>query len=257
MNLFLERPLVFFDLETTGTDVAKDRIISIAGKKYMDGSGSTDSITYLKRIVNPGIPILAASSIIHGFNDAFVKELRPFNFYAGEILKFCTDCDLAGFNLLNFDVPLLWEEFARAGKTWNLDDVNIIDAGNIFKKKEPRTLAAGLKFYCNRDHAEAHEAQADVEATADVLFAQLQRYDDLKPMTVAEVASFSRMDDRIDLAGKFVRNEKGEAIYNFGKHKGSRVKDEIGFLAWMRGKDFTSNTLIRVERMLAEMRGGL
>lgn len=253
MNLFLERPLVVFDLETTGVDVAKDRIVSIAGKVFSGDAPETNHT--FEYLINPGMPIPKAASDVHGITDEMVKNAPKFEQVAGEILARFSGADLAGFNLINFDVPMLWEEFARADTTWNLDGIQIVDAGNIFKKKEPRTLSAGVKFYCGREHADAHNALADVEATAAVLFAQMDIYDDLAKMNLPKLAEFSRMDNRIDLAGKFVRNEAGEAVYNFGKHKGARVSDDPSFAAWMRGKDFTANTLMHVESILGELRG--
>ncbi len=253
MNLFLERPLLVFDLETTGTDVAKDRIVTLAGKKIF-GEDMAETFDFA---FNPVIPIPPEATAVHGITDEMAANAPLFRDSAKNLLILFTGCDLAGFNNINFDVPLLWEEFARANLSWNLDGIHILDAGNIFKKKEPRTLTAGLKFYCGREHAEAHNALADVEATADVLFAQLERYNDLKAMNLPEIAAFSRMDNRIDLAGKFIRNEQGDAIYNFGKQRGLRVKDDPSLAAWMMGKDFTSNTLMHAQRLLKELRGGL
>lgn len=246
MNLFLSRPLCFFDIESTGTDVARDRIISLAVKKFLPDGESHG----LQFIVNPGMPIPAESSKIHGFTDDIVKDLPPFKTKAAPLFDFILACDLAGYNCLNFDVPLLYEEFARCGITWDLAGVRIIDVGNIFKKKEERTLEAAVKFYCHRQMEHAHNAVADVEATADVLDGQLTAYTDLAAMSVEKLAEFSRFDDRIDLAGKIVRNAQGEAVYNFGKVKDVRVIDDRGFGEWILRNDFTQNTKDVVRRIL-------
>ncbi len=246
MNLFLSRPLAFFDIESTGTDVAKDRIISLAVKKFFPGDNTITG----KWIVNPGISIPAETAKIHGFTDDIVKDLPRFDAKAREVFELITACDLGGYNLLNFDVPLLYEEFVRCGITWDLTGMRIIDVGNIFKKKEERTLSAAVKFYCHREMVDAHNALADVEATADVLDGQLTAYTDLAAMSVEKLAEFSRFDDRIDLAGKIMRNDQGDAVYNFGKAKGTRVVDDPGFGQWILRNDFTRNTKDVVARLL-------
>jgi DNA polymerase-3 subunit epsilon len=236
--LFLERPIAFFDIEATGVDVTKDRIVSIyIDVLYPDGQRQSKEWR-----CNPGFEMSAEVVAIHGITNEAVKDCPPFKEQARGIYSAIRGCDLGGFNLLNFDVPLLWEEFHRAGIKWSLRGVEIIDVGNIFKKKEERTLSAGVRFYCGREHTGAHSADADVRATIDVLDAQLKRYSDLNGLPVSALAKFSQFDDRVDLAGKIVRNKDGEPVYSFGNSKGVRVKDDPGFARWMLGKDFSENT---------------
>src|SRR5262249_52559852 len=161
-------------------------------------------------------------------------------------------CDLLGYNLLRFDLPLLSEELDRCGKVLDLTGVHVVDAGNIFKIKETRTLEAALLFYCGEKHESAHTADGDTEATAKVLAGQMKRYPDLAPMTVEQLAKFSRMDDNIDFAGKLVRDEKGEACYNFGDKKGTRLRDDRGLALWMLNKDFPADTKRHIRRILDE-----
>jgi DNA polymerase-3 subunit epsilon len=246
MKMKLIRPICFFDIESTGLDVARDRIISIAIKKQLpDGFCAGEQFKF-----NPGIPINPEASAKNGFTDESVKGFPSFKSKSKEIHLHFLGCDLCGYNLINFDVPILWEEFFRCGITWDLSEVNIIDAGNIFKKKEERTLSAAVKFYCLKEMQNAHDALADVTATAEVLDGQLERYPDLDFMSVVELAAFSKMDKRIDLAGKFVTNKKGEAVYSFGKSKGLTVVQDPGFAHWMLTKDFTENTKAVARQLL-------
>lgn len=246
--LKLTRPLLCFDVESSGTDPANNRIITLhATLMNPDGSGQTGSW-----MVKPPFHIPAAVTAIHGITDEIVKDKPPFKNVAKDIFRMFLNCDLLGFNLLNFDIPILWEEFYRCGITWDLKSINIIDAGNIFKKKEERTLAAALKFYCKQVHESAHDAAADVQATIDVLQGQLIRYDDLAAMDMAALAEFSKFDNRVDLAGKIVLNEQGEPVYNFGKSKGVRVVDDQGFGFWILGKDFSENTKQAIRRIFDE-----
>lgn len=236
--LFLERPIAFFDIEATGVDVAKDRIVSLFIRRlYPDGSQSA-----LSWMFYPGFDMSPEVIAIHGITNEAVHGCPRFESSALEVHGAITGCDLGGFNLLNYDVPLLWEELFRAGIKWNLTGVNIVDVGNIFKKKEERTLSAGVRFYCGRNHDGAHSAEADVDATIDVLDAQLKRYQELNALSMDKLAEFSQFDRRVDLAGKLVRNDQGAVVYNFGNSKGVRIQDDIGFARWMLGKDFTENT---------------
>jgi len=246
--LKLDRPLCIFDLEATGLDVANDRIVSIAAVKiFIDGHRGE-----VTQKIRPGIPIPPEASKIHGITDADVATAPTFSDIARFLHECLADSDLAGFNLLNFDVPLLWEEFHRTGIEWDLTGVRIIDVGNLFKKKEPRTLAAAVMFYCGREHMDAHSADADAHATADVLHGQLARYPDLAAMNLDQLAEFSRLEEfpRIDLAGKFIRDAEGEPVYNFGKNKGTRVCDDPGLCRWMLNRDFSANTLMHARAIL-------
>lgn len=244
----LKKPIVFFDIESTGVDVAKDRIVSLYMRKDLCSIGGVRQVW--KHLINPGILIPPEATKVHGITDEMVKDCPTFKDVAAEFYNFLIGADIAGFNLINFDVPMLWEEFNRAGIDWSLAGVHIVDAGNIFKKKEERTLSAAMKFYCGKDHDQAHDASGDVEATSEVLSAQLGRYADLGQMDIKALAEFSAFDKRIDLAGKIVRNESGVPVYSFGKSKGTPVMDNQGFAHWMLGQDFSSQTKTVVRSIL-------
>jgi DNA polymerase-3 subunit epsilon len=244
-----DRPLIVFDVEATGVDPAKDRIVSLAALRMCELEDPQPQTMSL--IFNPQVEMSEDVIAIHGISNLTASIHGTFVDGAVQVYSFFAGCDLAGFNLINFDVPILYEEFARAGIEWDLDGVRILDAGNIFKKKEQRTLAAAVKFYCGGEHTGAHNADADVMATLAVLKAQLKRYPDLGEMTVEQLAEFSRFDNRVDLAGKIIRNAQGEPVYNIGKSKGVRVVDDWGFGYWMLDKDFTSETKSVIRRILA------
>ncbi len=254
--LTLTRPLCFFDIEGTGLDTAKDRIISIAiGKIFPDGS-----LLKLTREFNPGIPIPPETTEVNGYTDEIVKDFPPFHESAHEIHRFIEGCDLAGYNHRNYDTPLLYEEFARCAIDWNLDGILFLDVGAIFKKKEPRDLKSALKFYCNKQLADAHQAMPDVVATIDVLAGQRQRYQDLSGMSFPELCEYSKMDDRIDLAGKICRDKDGDPCFMIGNPRGRKVKDDLGFARWMEGKDFPSQTmkvLRQIVKDILETQGSL
>ena len=241
MKLSLKKALIFLDLETTGVDVAKDRIVQIALIRYMpDGSQEE-----YNEIINPEIPIPVQTSEIHGIYDVDVIGKPNFKERSEEIIKFIGDGDFAGFNSNRFDVPLLLEEFARNGIDFPMKDRKLIDVQNIFHKKEERTLAAAMKFYCGRELENAHDALADVRATADVLMAQLERYEDLEGSSEF-LHDFSRRNKNLDFVGRFVENDKGIPCFNFGKHKGKPVaevlKAEPSYYSWMMQGDFPHYT---------------
>jgi DNA polymerase-3 subunit epsilon len=227
MKLILERPLAFIDIESTGTNKDTDRIIEISiCKLHPDGSREMKT----KRI-NPGVPIPAASTAIHGIKDEDVKDEPLFAEISKSLYSFLDNCDICGFASNRFDVPILFVEFGRAGIYWDYTRFSMIDAGEIFKIKEPRTLAAAYKFYCDKDIEKAHSAEADILATVEVFAAQTDRYD--LPVTVKELALFSNHDKPIlDLSGKFSYNEAGEIVLNF-KYKGERASDHLDFIDWM------------------------
>lgn len=248
----MSRPIVFFDLETTGTDVAKDRIVSLAFEKYNKLGDFLTEQYY--QIFNPGILMSDEVVACHGITNEEAQGHLPFRDSAKGVYDAIQGCDLCGYNLLNFDVPMLWEEFHRAGITWDLTGVRIIDAGNIFKKKEERKLSAAVKFYCaGKEHLYAHNAAGDTSATVAVLEGQLKRYDDLAKMSIGELAEFSRFDDRVDLAGKIVRDKDGDPSYAIGKSKGKKVKDDLGFGYWMLDKDFSAQTKLVLEKIIREI----
>lgn len=243
------RPIIFFDIESTGTNPAQDKIIELAYKKVFHFD--TEAAWQVFRF-NPGMPIPPEATECHGITDADVKDEPYFRERCNIVMSDFFECDLAGFNLTNFDVPILWEELYRCGLTWNLEGVNIIDAGTIFKIKEERTLTAAMKFYCQREHEGAHSGKADVTATQDVLLAQLIRYPELQDMTIEQLAKFSqRNETRCDLAGKIVLDKDGDPAYTFGeKTRGVKVKNDIGFAQWMLRKDFSANTKMVLSKIL-------
>jgi DNA polymerase-3 subunit epsilon len=261
MKLNLTRPIAFFDLETTGTDVSKDRIVEISIIKILP-NGDRDVKT---RRINPGIPIPAQSSAVHGIFDEDVKDSPLFKSVAKSMDDFIAGCDLGGFNSDKFDIPLLAEEFLRAGIDFDIDNRATIDIQNIFHKMEQRTLSAGYKFYCGKKIENAHSAQADTEATIEILEAMLDRYNDheiegpdkklYKPIVndIKALQIFSKRDKNVDLAGRLVYNEEGIECFNFGKHKGVPVEmvlsKEPSYYAWMMNGDFPLYTKKALEKI--------
>lgn len=237
MKLNLERPIAFFDLETTGIDVAKDRIVEIAILKIRP-DGQKDMKV---RRVNPGIPIPKEASDVHGILDEDVKDAPSFAQIAKSLFILLQDCDLAGYNSNRFDVPLLAEEFLRAGINFSIKDRRLVDVQGIFFKKEKRTLEAAFEFYCNKPLEGAHSAEADISATHEILEAQLDRYSDLEN-NIDFLAEFSAQQKFADLAGRMIYNSKNEVVFNFGKFKGVAVKqvlqNEPGYYGWMMHGDF-------------------
>lgn len=239
MKIQLTNPLAVFDLETTGVDVSNDRIVEIAILKVeIDGS----TTEYLKR-VNPQMPIPVGSSEIHGIYDKDIVDAPTFNDLADEIAAFIGTADLAGYNSNKFDIPVLAEEFLRANHTFDVSDRKFVDVQNIFHKMEQRTLVAAYSFYCNKELINAHSAMSDATATWEVLKSQIEKYETLTP-NVEYLAEFSQQGnlELLDFAGRIAKNEKGQAIYNFGKHKGKTVRDvaktEPGYYGWMLDANF-------------------
>ena len=235
----LERPLVVFDTETTGTNSRSDRIVEIACVKIHPDGRRED----WERRLNPGIPIPAASTAIHGISDADVASAPRFRDVAAELAAFLAGCDLAGYNIAGFDLPVLRAEFLRAGVAFEVTDRRLVDAQRIFFAREPRHLAAAARFYCQSDHDGAHGALADAEMTLRVLVGQLERYAEL-PRSVAELHDqfCAGIDQDIDPEGRF-RLVNGEPTVNFGKNRGRLLKDisreEPGFLRWILKGDFS------------------
>jgi len=228
--LKLQRPIVFFDLETTGVDIQEDRIVQFAAIRInLDGTRS-----HLKTYVNPGRSIPAEATEIHGITDEMVANEPPFSEIADPVCSFFAGCDIGGYNVVKFDIPILLNELLRCRKSISLD-VAIVDACQIFYKREPRDLESAVKFYTDGEHVDAHDAMADVEATIAVLEGQLRRYDDL-PRTPREIFDEVRDPDAIDLAGK-LRWENGKVVLTFGKNKG-RPLDTIdrSYFSWMLSK---------------------
>lgn len=247
--IHLQRPLAFFDLETTGLDITNDRIVEIAILK-MNPDGSKD---YYHRRVNPEMEISAESAGIHGITNEMVKDSPTFNELAVEVAAFIGESDLGGYNSNKFDIPVLAEEFLRADLDFDMRSRHFVDVQNIFHKMEQRTLAAAYQFYCSRELKNAHSALADIEATQEVFMAQLERYENLEK-EVPFLSEFSRQGEHklLDFAGRLAINEEGEAIYNFGKHKGRTIKEvqdeEPGYYGWMLNANFPLYT----KKMLRE-----
>jgi DNA polymerase-3 subunit epsilon len=241
MKLNLKNPLVFFDLETTGIDIASDRIVEIS---YLKIKPNGEEISKTRKI-NPERPIPAQASEIHGIYDEDVKDCPTFKQIAKSLAADIEGCDLAGFNSNRFDIPLLAEEFIRAGVNIDLNKRKFIDVQTIFHKKEQRTLSAAYKFYCEKELDNAHTAEADTRATYEVLKSQLEKYEDLKN-DVEFLSDFSSFNKNVDFAGRFIYNDKNEEIINFGKYKGRRVVEVLmtdpGYYTWMMDNNFTLDT---------------
>jgi DNA polymerase-3 subunit epsilon len=237
MNLKLKRPIIFFDLETTGVDSANDRIVEISMVK-IEPDGSKQVKT---RRINPEMPIPAEATAVHGISDEDVKDEPTFKQIAKSLAKFIEGCDFGGFNSNRFDLPMLVEEFMRAEVDVDFRKRKFVDVQNIFHKKEQRTLVAAYKFYCDKDLENAHSAEADTLATYEVLEAQIERYGDIGD-TVEELAAFSTHSEVVDFAGRIALNDKGEEVFTFGKYKGRKVedvfRDEPSYYSWMMQGDF-------------------
>lgn len=242
MKLELSRPIVFFDLETTGLDIVRDRIVEISILKVYP-NGDEESIT---RRINPGMPIPAESTAIHGISDEDVKDAPTFRMVAKSLASKLEGCDLAGFNSEHFDMPMLSEEFFRAGIDLDFSSIRHIDVQNIFHKMEQRTLVAAYRFYCDKNLEDAHSAEADTKATFEVLKAQLDRYPEDLKNDVDFLSSFSKRNNNVDLAGRIALNADGQPVIQFGKYKGQLVKDvftrEPGYYSWIMQSDFSLDT---------------
>lgn len=247
MRLQLERPLIFLDLETTGTDILKDRVVQIAVLKRLP-DGSEESRT---RLINPTIPIPKAATVVHGISDEDVAGQPRFNEIARSFYDFLTGSDIAGYNSNNFDVPFLVEEFARAGIEWPDPETRLIDVCTIFKRKEERTLSAAYMFYCNRTLEDAHNAEADVKATQEVFDHQLERYEDIGSLSVEGLHEFCNRDGIVDFARKLKRTPDGKVVFNFGQHRGKPVSEHPDYVSWMLESDFPQNTKTILRKLLA------
>ncbi len=261
MKLNLKVPLCFFDLETTGVNISQDRILEIAVIKVMPNG----EVLRKADVLNPTIPISKESTAIHGISNEDVKDKPTFKDVAKEYARFLEGADLSGFNILKFDVPVLVEEFLRAGIDFDYSRKKIIDAQKIYHMMEKRNLATAYQYYCNKELEDSHTAEADTQATMEVLFAQIEKYENM-PVTDSmgnsigvirnDMEELNRLTSSaiIDLAGRMVRNEKGEAIFNFGKHRSKSVlnvlKDEPSYYDWMMNGDFPLDT----KRKLTEIK---
>ena len=241
MNLNLKNPIIFFDLETTGTNIVKDRIVEMSYLK-VHPNGMEECKTIL---VNPEMPIPAETSAIHGIFDKDVVNAPTFKEVAKTVAQDFEGADLAGYNSNRFDVPLLAEEFLRAEVDIDMSKRKFVDVQTIFHKREQRTLSAAYKFYCEQELENAHTSAADTKATYEVLKAQLDRYEDLQN-DIAFLADYSSYSKNVDFAGRVIYNEKNEEVINFGKYKGRLVSDVLqkdpGYYGWIMAADFSLNT---------------
>jgi len=237
MRLNLKNPIIFFDLETTGINIASDRIVEISYLR-IDLNGNETSKTLR---INPGMPIPEKVTAIHGISDEDVKDAPGFNEVAKSLARDFEGCDLGGYNSIKFDIPLLAEEFLRSGVDIDLKRRKFVDVQVIFMKMEPRTLSAAYKFFVNKELSNAHSAEADTIATYEVLQAQLDRYPDLEN-DIGKLAEFSAHTRNVDFAGRIVYNEDDVEVFNFGKYKGTSVSDVLekdpGYYGWMMKGDF-------------------
>lgn len=261
MKLNLKRPLAFFDIESTGTNIGADRIVELSVIK-LHPDGSEEVKTWR---VNPGMPIPLESSLVHGIYDEHIKDEPLFKDIAPLVAEFIDVSDLAGYNSNKFDIPMLMEEFLRANVLFDLDNRHFVDVQNIFHQMEQRTLRAAYQFYCGKDIVNAHSAEADTRATMEVLLAQVEKYADVefedkkgiktKPVVndVEALHKFTNMNKPVDFAGRMVYNDAGEETFNFGKHKGKKVEDvfkaEPSYYAWMMQGDFPLYTKRKLEQI--------
>ena len=237
MNLKLTKPIVFFDLETTGVNIAKDRIVEMAILKVFP-NGNKESKTWL---VNPEIEIPEQSTAVHGITNEKVATEPTFKELATKVNDMIAGCDLAGFNSNRFDIPLLAEELMRVGIDFDMKDRKAIDVQVIFHKKEQRTLGAGYQFYCDKELEGAHGAEVDTNATYEILLAQVEKYGDIGN-TVDALSEYSTHGERADFAGFILMNDEKQEVFSFGKYKGRTVeevfKENPGYNNWIQNADF-------------------
>ncbi len=255
MSLILKRPLAVFDLETTGIRVGRDRIVQI-GVVRLSPDGTRTSY---QTLVRPGTPIPAEATAVHGITDDMVADAPPLEDVVPDLIPWITGCDLAGFNCLRFDIPFLAEELHRVGVEWDHAALRVVDVQRIYHRMEPRDLSAALKFYCGREHEGAHDALADVEATADVLLAQLEHYPEHLQGTVEFLGELSGDRKRSpDAAGKLAFDDRGDICLAFGKYKGWSLenigRNDPGYLQWLMTKaELPGSTLAVMRNALSGM----
>ncbi|HEY4325763.1 MAG TPA: exonuclease domain-containing protein [Mucilaginibacter sp.] len=261
MKLNLKRPLAFFDLETTGTNIGSDRIVEISVIK-LNPDESEEVRTWR---INPAMPIPLESSLVHGIYDEHIKDEPTFKEVASLIATFFGESDLAGYNSNKFDIPMLMEEFLKADVLFDLDNRHFVDVQNIFHQMEQRTLKAAYQFYCDKQIINAHSAEADTRATMEVLLAQIARYENIEwedkkgnrttPVVndIEALHKFTNLNRPVDFAGRMIYNEQGQETFNFGKHKGKTVEDvlkmEPSYYSWMMQGDFPLYTKRKLEEI--------
>ena len=249
--LQLQRPLVFFDLETTGIDFERDRIVELCAVKFhIDGSREERH-----HIINPGISIPKEATLLHGISNDTVIDAPFFSALAAELSVFFSEADLAGFNIASFDMPFLIREFQRCNQhPFTEDSVKVVDVCTLFHKRFRRDLAAAVKFYCGRTHESAHSAKGDVLATIEVLKQQLLVYNDLEP-TPEALHNYLFPVRKVDVSGKFVYNNQNEVCFGFGKYNGQVAVSQPDYLRWMLGMDFSEETKAIVKKLLTDLSG--
>jgi len=241
MRVKLDRPICFFDLETTGAKVGKDRIVEIAILRVDINNQESQKVWR----INPEMDISPQATQVHGISNQMVEKEPNFAHYSNEIYQFIKGCDLAGFNAIKFDIPILVEELIRADIDFDFSRIRMIDSQVIYHKKEPRNLSAALKFYCNKDLENAHSALDDTIATYEVFKAQLDRYDDLEP-NMDFLSEYTKRNNNLDFAGKIRIDSDNDAIFAFGKYAGQKVTDvfksDKGYYSWIMKGDFPEYT---------------
>ena len=252
MPLQLSKPLAFIDLETTGISLTRDRIVEIAITKVL----ITGEVKRMRKLINPEMQIPDEVIAIHGISNEMVKDAPTFKAAAHDIKQFISNADLGGYNSNKFDIPLLVEEFLRADVPFDIDAAQLIDVMKVFHILEPRNLSAAYKFYCNKILENAHSAQADVDATWEILQAQIEKYPQLGN-TIESIKKITGTDDLIDFARRFVK-QNGVAVFNFGKHKGKPViqvlTQEPQYYNWIMNNDFERNTKQKLEEIYTNMK---
>lgn len=248
MNLQLEKPIAFIDLETTGINLSNDRIVEIAIVKILpDGTKQVK-----RKLINPTIPIPPASSEIHGITNVMVKDAPTFKQVANEIKQFIENCDIAGYNSNRFDIPMLVEEFLRCDLNIDIENRKLLDVQKVYHMMEQRTLSAAYKFYCNKELTDAHSAEVDATATFEVLESQIEKYKQIGN-TVESIVKFTGDEQIVDFSRRFIM-ENGVEVFNFGKHKGKPVtkvlKDEPQYYDWMMRGDFALHTKQKLTEIL-------
>ena len=256
MGLKLTKPLVIFDVESTGLDIVKDRIVQLSYIKIFPNGKEERG----NSLVNPEMPIPAESQQVHGISDDMVAGKPTFKMLAHKFLDVFTGADIAGFNSNRFDIPLLVQEFNRAGVPFDATRCNFVDVQVIFHKREKRDLEAAYRFYCGKEMENHHDAMCDTETTYEVFKAQLEHYDDLSGKSVEELSrEFSAHNRNVDLAGRFIYNEQGKEVFNFGKYRGRLVEDvratDSGYYGWMINGDFAEDTKKVLTRIRLRMNG--
>lgn len=244
MPVSIIKPIVFFDLETTGRTLT-DRIVEISCFKLHPDR----SQTILTHRINPQRSIPKEATAIHGITNEDVKDKPAFHQLADDIFSFLDGCDLGGYNCIAFDIPVLAEEFQRAGYHFPPKEAHVIDVMKIYHHKERRDLEAAYRFYCNKELRDAHSAEADIKATAEVFLAQMEKYDDLGN-TVKEISAMFIDPQALDFAGKLRLDNSGHAIFAFGTHRGKRVKDNLDYAKWMLGADFAEDTKRKLREII-------